>query len=176
MGGSLTEEELLELKCHGTFVETGTYKADSTIVAAKIFEKVHTIEICQPLYEESLQRIQKLGLTNVVSHLGDSLTVLPQIMKEVTEGVFFIDAHISGVDSSWNTKDRVPLFQELDAILSPALGPSIFIIDDVRLWKTIKAWDWGHISDEAILIKFAEKKVKVSKAYEKEDRFYVHTY
>ena len=52
MGGSLKESEITNIKQVGlsyknikNFVETGTYKADSTILAAKHFDHVYTIEI-----------------------------------------------------------------------------------------------------------------------------------
>ena len=59
------------------------------------------------------------NLSNIFFLLGDSLEKLPCIMPKVLDGaVFFIDAHISGGDSGWNQKIRVPLIEELDIILS----------------------------------------------------------
>ena len=139
MGGSLKQEEIQEIKDHGypyteikNFVETGTYKADSTIIAAKNFDNVYTIEIFEPLY-------------------------------------------ISGCDSGWNGTIRVPLIEELDIILSYKLGPSVFIFDDLRLWKTIKAWDWEHITNEFLVQKFKDKDIKLLSYFEKDDRFYIYT-
>ena len=51
MGGSLKETEIIncvkqidpKYKNIKNFVETGTYKADSTIIASKHFENVYTI-------------------------------------------------------------------------------------------------------------------------------------
>lgn len=183
MGGSLTEQEISNIKNKDdiyknikNFVETGTYKGDTTIIASKMFENVYTIEIFQPLYYESKLRALNENLNNIVFLLGDSLTELPIIMPKVLDGaVFFIDAHISGSDSGWNDKIRVPLIEELDIILSHKIGPSVFIFDDLRLWKTVKAWDWTHITNEHILEKIKNKGIEIFSAYESDDRFFVFT-
>lgn len=88
--------------------------------------------------------------------------------------IYFIDAHISGSDSGWNQTDRVPVFEELNVILSYKLKPSIFIIDDLRLWKN-NIWDWSHITNEKLLSFFQEKGVNVWTSYEKNDRFFILT-
>jgi hypothetical protein len=183
MGGSLTENEILYIQQVGpkyknikNFVETGTYKADSTVIAAKLYDNVYTIEIFKPLYEESKLRAENEGITNIQFYNGDSLDKLKEITPLVTDGaVFFIDAHISGNDSGWNGNDRVPIIQELDIILSHDLGTSVFIIDDLRLWKTIKAFDWEHITNSVIIEKFKQRNIKINCFFEKSDRFYIFT-
>lgn len=184
MGGNLKEDEIVDIKNRGSpyseiknFVETGTYKADSTIIASKHFENVYTIEIFEPLHIESSKRCEDLGITNIKFVLGDTLQKMPEVMDSVGGNgcVYFIDAHISGGDSSWNQKIRVPLFEELDIILGYTIPPSVFIFDDLRLWKSIKAWDWAHITNDAIVDKFREKGIELLSYYEKDDRFYVYT-
>lgn len=183
MGGSLKQEELVDIQKRGypynnikNFVETGTYKADSTIIAAGIYDNVYTIEIYEPLYKESMERVKELGIKNIEFYLGDSLDNLKNIVPKVLDGaIFFIDAHISGSDSGWNGTNRVPLIEELDIIISQPIGPSVFIVDDLRLWKSIKAWDWAHITNEFIIEKFKNKNIKLSSYFEKDDRFYIFT-
>ena len=98
--------------------------------------------------------------------------MLTLIVPQVSDGsVFFIDAHQSGPDTGNNGK-WVPLVEELDIILETKLGPSVFIFDDVRLWKK-KCWDWAHITEKSILDQFKKKDVVVIKSYEKGDRFWV---
>ena len=182
MGGSLKQEELQDIKNRGepynnikNFVETGTYKGDSTLIAAAEYEHVYTIEIFEPLFLESKQRAENEGVNNITFLLGDSTDQLSNIIPNVLDGaVFFIDAHISGGDSGWNGKIRVPLIEELDIILSYDIGPSVFIFDDLRLWKD-KVWDWSHITNEFIIEKFKLKGIRLSSFFEKEDRFYVFT-
>jgi hypothetical protein len=174
MGGSLDQEEILYIKNQGVpydnidnFVETGTYKADTAIAAAKHFKHVYTIEIFEPLYTDGILRASNEGISNIVFLLGDSLEQLKNVVPDVLSGaVFFIDAHISGGDSSWNNVNRVPLMEELDIILSHKIGPSVFIFDDLRLWKQ-KIWDWEHITNESIIRKFILRGIEISHMFEK---------
>jgi hypothetical protein len=182
MGGSLKQEELIYIKNQGlpynnieNFVESGTYKGDTAITASKEFKNVYTIEICESLYKNSMLRASNEGIHNIVFLLGDSLEQLKNIMPRVLSGaIFFIDAHISGADSGWNHINRVPLMEELKNILSYRIGPSVFIFDDLRLWKS-KVWDWAHITNNSIAKKFFENNIEISHMFEKEDRFYVFT-
>lgn len=185
MGGSLTENEIDDILTNpvykdqiGNFVETGTYKGESTMVCAKMIKNVYTIEICEELYHSTKNDLLSKGYTNIEFILGDSLVELDGIMKKVEENnmgsIFFIDAHISGMDSSWNKVERVPLVQELNIILKYKIKPSVFIIDDLRLWKQ-KCWDWSHITNEVILSQFEKHKVNVWMSFEKDDRFYILT-
>jgi len=182
MGGSLKQEEIINIKNQGkpydsinNFVETGTYKADTAIIASKNFKNVYTIEISESLYIDSILRASNEGISNIVFLLGDSLEQLNNTIPDVLDGcVFFIDAHISGSDSSWNNINRVPLMEELDIILSYKIGPSVFIFDDLRLWKE-KVWDWEHITNDSIIKKFVKKDIEISHMFEKEDRFYIFT-
>jgi len=179
MGGSLEYSEIHKFSTGAKyraikyFVETGTYMGDTTLMAAKHYEHVHTIEIHEGLYEQSKQRAVDEGVANVTFHLGDSIAILPEIVSKVKEGaVFFIDAHISGIDSGWNGVNRVPIMEELDIILSCEIGPSIIIIDDLRLWKQ-KTWDWSHVTTSNIVAKFKEHNTKIDSFLEFNDRLYI---
>ena len=192
MGGNLTEQEIDDCKNHKNykniqnFVESGTYKADTTLEAAKKFENVFTIEIVETLFKNAVLRAEgklppdplltgtAVQVQNINFSLGDSVEMLKLITPQVTDGaVFFIDAHQSGHDTSNNGK-WVPLIEELEVILSHKLKHSVFIFDDVRLWKQ-KCWDWAHIDNNIILQHFAKHKYNVFQSYEKNDRFYVFT-
>ena len=185
MGGSLNDDEINEILDMPVykgqilnFVETGTYRGVSTMVAAQKIKNVYTIEICQELYESTKNDLLSKGFTNIEFIFGDSLTELPSIMDKINEtdggAIYFIDAHISGSDSGWNNTNRVPIFEELDIILSYKIKPSVFIIDDLRLWKN-NTWDWAHVTNEKLLSFFSERGVNVSTSYEKDDRFYILT-
>ena len=179
MGGSLQFEEIWdvigrrpEYKDIKNFVETGTYKGDTTLMASEHFSKVYTTEIVPALHEGSRKRAEEKGVKNITFLLGDSVKLLSEIMPNVSEGaVFFLDAHQSGGDTSNNGKN-VPIYEELDTILSFPLGKSLFIIDDVRLWKQ-RCWDWNHISGSQIVKKLIEKGRKVLAYFEKNDRFFI---
>jgi len=184
MGGPLTYEEIKEAtngRKHSNirnFVETGTYKGDTTMLAAAHYENVYTTEICYERYEESKKRAEDAGVTNIDFLFGDSIELLEIIAPKVTDGaVFFIDAHISGQDSSWNGSERVPLMNELEVILKYNVGPSVFIIDDLRFWrgKEQEAWDWSEISTEKVVKLFVDNGYDIASFYESNDRFYVLT-
>lgn len=176
MGGPLLEEEIIEVKKHGNidnFVETGTYKGDTSIMASKYFKRVYTIEIYHNLYMHSMSKALNMGIYNINFYNGDSINILKNIVPTIMGGaVYFIDAHISGSDSSWNGKDRVPIYKELESIFTHKLKPSVFIVDDLRLWKN-KVWDWAHITNEKLLDFIRQKGYKITKSYEKNDRFFI---
>ena len=179
MGGPLTEEEIdwaLNLAPNFKFrhaVETGTCTGTSTRMLARRFSQVFTIEIQKEYHDEAYQKGQEAGLYNIMYLLGDSCFWLPSIMEKISEPtLFFIDAHVSGSGSGWNSKDCVPLLQEAELILKNHKDyPAIFIFDDVRLFS--KYWDWAKISKDSILAMFASHGKKVLHSEEKNDRFYV---
>lgn len=180
MEGSLSYDELRNAtkgRVHDNiknFVETGTYKAGTALMAAKHYENVYTTEIHTSLYEESMKRADSEGITNVTFMLGDSPELLKDIVPRVKEGaVFFIDSHVSGPDSGWNKKQRVPLLEELDVILVSNVGPSVFIFNDVRFWGEV--WDWVHVSKIKIVKRFTEQGYNITSFYEENDKFIVIT-
>lgn len=187
MGGSLTNDELLKAckkACKNNnnkiFVETGTYKGTTTIQAARFFDTVYTTEIKKELWKEAKQNAEKEKMTNINFLLGDSLVLLEEkIMPKIRgrEVVFFLDAHQSGPDTSNNNKQLVPLIEELKIILSVPLGPSVFILDDLRFWKgqVTPAWDWAHISVQDVLKLFVEYGQVVNDFYTENDRLWIFT-
>lgn len=181
MTGPITNKELKNItrgRPHDNikyFVETGSYKGETSIMASSQYEHVFSIEIDNKLYEESYNKVKLEGLSNLTLLHGDSVSLLPNIMKIVKEGaIFFIDAHQSGVDSSWNQKERVPILSELAIILDAEVGPSVFIINDLRLWKQ-GVWDWVHISNQNILKVFTSRGYEFDVFYEDNDKFVLIT-
>ena len=53
-----------------SFIETGTYRGDTTAEASKIFNEVHSIEIWEPLYREAQKRFAQYS--NVTLYCGDT--------------------------------------------------------------------------------------------------------
>jgi len=109
------------------FVETGTFKGDTALWAAEVFEKVYTIEIDPELRLKASKRSNPRK--NVEFLLGDSKTELPKLVERL-EGpaVFWLDGHWcmggGGKDA------ECPLMDELMAIST--LKSSIIMIDDAR--------------------------------------------
>lgn len=172
MGGSLELHELFEdipEALRQVFVETGTYKGETCRMVSPHFGKVFTIEIYEPLYKEAKESFRTYG--NIEAYLGDSLEILPQLYQEYKNGaVFYIDAHVSGGDSSYNPNHPVPLLKEIEIINRQTLGPSLFIMDDLRLWKD---GCWQGISNSNICSQFRPGQIKC--AYEKNDRYWIFT-
>ncbi len=180
MGGSLTEEELLSIinkypeyrALIKTFIETGTYKGETTRMVAKYFNVVHTIEIMPLLYQEARIAGSKAGIYNIIYHLGDSVITLEELQRIPVPTLFFIDSHQSGGDTGNNGK-WVPLLEELDVILKKNYHPCIFIFDDVRLFDA--HWDWKGVTTRSILDKFDQHGVQIKHNFVDNDRFVVYT-
>jgi len=182
MGGSLLEEEMEflfnnipELKDLNIFIECGTYKGDSSRLASKFFKDVYTFEINQRLFEESMLKSLEKNIMNVHHYLGNSYDLTKLIIQnDRRPALFFLDAHISGNDSSYNGKELVPVMQELKVInehySQDTLG--IVIVDDYRLWnKHPIPDDWAHITNEKILQALSNH--KITSTFEINDRMYI---
>jgi len=183
MGGSLPEQEIREIinlsamapQDITTFIETGTYHADTTIEASKIFDKVYSIELVEALHQKSKERCK--DIENITLYLGNTLDHLPSIVKSLEGNViFFIDAHQSGPDTSHIGKN-VPCLEEIDTILTNLSSEchGIFIIDDVRFWKgsSTPAWDWADISLVSVEGVFKKHNVSILKKFLRNDRFMI---
>ncbi len=179
--GHLTGTEMKEIiwdKNIDCFVETGTYKGDSTLEAAKLFDTVHTIEIMEDLYKASKERFGQ-SKSHITSYLGDSVKLLPEIAKSINSGcVWFLDAHQSGPDTG-NNGVYVPLLKELEVILDnfDNAVDHIFIIDDLRFFSRSgnRPLDWSDISFASIGKCFVDRKVPVKSQSVMNDRYILFT-
>jgi len=173
MGGSLLLNEIFEhipTDLRKVFVETGTYKGETTRTVSPHFEQVITVEIFKPLFEEAKASFETYH--NIIAYLGNSVQVLdqPETRQIYKHGaVFFLDAHVSGRDSSYDPDLPVPLLEEIKTINKEPLGKSLFIIDDLRLWKNN---DWP-VSSASICEQF--RPGQIVNAYESNDRYWILT-
>ena len=130
--------EFLVLKDFQIFVETGTYKGNGVSWSIENnFKKTYSTEIFKPLYNECVERFK--NNSNVHLYNLDTADFLNSVVSTLnTKTVFFLDAHISGGDSSYNPDYPVPLLQECEIIKQKFynLNDCIIIIDDERLWDT----------------------------------------
>lgn len=184
MGGSLKWEEIYEIykkypqyKTTKIFVETGTYKGETTRMASSHFEKIYTMEIKKDLYEESKNTGEKMGCKNITYFLGDSINILKVLVPLINDSaIYFLDAHISGSDSGFNGKQYVPLMEEINIILENNKNPCIYIIDDLRFFiNDNKPWDWAHISINNIKKLFEINKIKIFDDFAIDDRYVILT-
>jgi len=165
-------KELLEsinnrkLRC---FVETGTFKAETTFSTSSIFETVHTFELCEQLYFDAIEKAKAQSITNVQFHLGDTAEIFDPIISEIDEDVlFYLDAHkifgkyAAGVPIVSGIKD-VPLMEELTAI-NKRNRNDIIVIDDVKLFgRELHNVDWRNISTRKVLGVFS--KIDIAQRY-----------
>jgi len=130
---------VLTLKNHyriSNFIETGTYKGDTSSWAADYFMKVVTIEASEEFYNASLERFQREKKTNIYLYKGISSDILSDFDKLeinylVEPTIFWLDAHWSR-GNTFGKETNHPLLKELSLIRQSKVGHFIFI-DDVRL-------------------------------------------
>jgi hypothetical protein len=112
------------------FIETGTYKGDTTNVAADVFDQVHTIELGVDLYEKAKERF--IEKPNVFLYCGNSPDVLKQILPTISERVIlWLDSHWSGGDTVLG-EENTPVIKEIEAIKKSGHKNCIILIDDIR--------------------------------------------
>lgn len=124
----LSKNEAYELN----FVEGGTFRGESTQVAAGVFSNLWTIEIDSKLWQTAADKFK----TNprIKCLLGDTSVILPNLCSSISSPAFFwLDAHWSMGDTSFGSK-HVPLLDELEAIVNNFTQSCIIAIDDVRLF------------------------------------------
>lgn len=114
------------------FVETGTYLGDGVVVALEAgFQRVYTIELSKPLYEEATKKFYKDDRVRLVQ--GDSLTCLWSIISGINEPItFWLDAHCSLGNTAKGEK-MCPLIEELAIIAMHPLKNHTILVDDRRL-------------------------------------------
>jgi FkbM family methyltransferase len=117
-----------------TFVETGTFRGDTTAVAAGIFESVHSFELSPELHANALKRFSSKA--NVHLHHGDSAELLPGILASgLREKIlFWLDGHFSGGPTAQG-KVNTPILDEIRAIAAAGIKDCIVLVDDLRCFQ-----------------------------------------
>lgn len=111
------------------FVETGTFKGESTIWAAKYFDKVYTIENSETLYNETGKKFT--AYPNIEFVKGHSAEKLVDILSQLQlPALFWLDAHWCG-SVTYGAEDECPLLNELKLIVNQPIN-HIIVIDDAR--------------------------------------------
>lgn len=134
------------------FIETGTYKGNSSFWAAKHFDNVFTIELNKELYEETSSR--KDAPKNITFLQGNSKVVLPELVNTLDgQSIFWLDGH--WCMGAGGKEDECPLMNELMAISKTK--DSIILIDDARCFlgplpPPHNANDWPRIDEIFSLI------------------------
>lgn len=135
-------------------IETGTYLGGTTKRFAEMCEMVSTIEINDGFYLRAKDRLEDLD--NVTMFYGDSVAILPQILKATLDKniLFFVDSH-------WPS--NLPLLAELEIIeeYKSRHGNIVICIHDFKVpghpelgfdqyGKVILEWDYIKAGIEKI--------------------------
>ena len=157
-----------------TFVESGTNVGRSIFHLAQYFKELHTIEIAEPLYTMCYTKAINENISNINFYLGDSLDILPLILKGITNpALFWLDGHYCRGNTGRGKIDP-PMKEELQIILDQHNERSIIMIDNVDVFGRKGApgeEDWSHISEESIM-RGADKN-KIYKSYVENDRLII---
>lgn len=115
-----------------TFIETGTFRGDTTALLGAIADKVISIEPEIGLYQEAYLRFKDTGNIEIVN--GTSEDVFPILIPKLTGDVcFWLDGHFSaGV--TFKGKSDTPIIEELKEISKnlPNLDKVVIMVDDIR--------------------------------------------
>ncbi|HEX5031848.1 MAG TPA: hypothetical protein VFX78_10370 [Candidatus Eisenbacteria bacterium] len=123
--------ELARIQGATILVETGTFLGATAQWAAAHFDRVHTIERSEQLYQQA--HVGLAHLTNVTQHLGSSREILPRIVQDfgAERAVYWLDAHWSG-GATAGEDDECPVLGELASL--SIRTEDIILIDDARLF------------------------------------------
>jgi hypothetical protein len=141
--------ETIKLNNFYSFVETGTWKGETSVWASTIFKNVYTIEAYKPIYDKTISKHGKIS--NIAFYYGNSKTILTEIIAKLTEpSIFWLDAHFSGEDTFGNN-EKCPLMTEI-AIINSSKYENIILIDDFRMFQSPQTIndgieEWPNIID-----------------------------
>jgi hypothetical protein len=112
------------------FVETGTYRGETTLALRGAVRRCVTIELDSVLHAAARETFA--GMADVELLLGDSGTLIRDVLARLDEpALFWLDAHYSGAGTGRGSEDS-PILGELDSILGHRIRDHIVIIDDAR--------------------------------------------
>ena len=112
------------------FIESGTYKGDTTYYCRNLFTKIYSIELDSSLFERATQRFEKYPYIKIVN--GDSGEKIEEILKNVAEPcLFWLDGHYSeGITAKGDL--NTPVLKELTHIFNHQCKSHVILIDDAR--------------------------------------------
>lgn len=120
------------------FVETGTYKAGTTLLAAPHFDWVYSIEGDRNRFEKTQAGLGNDRPKNASFIHGDSRHELSRVLATIAQPcLLWLDAHWcgGGAIEAHQVGDECPLREELEAVNASAYASQhVLMIDDARLF------------------------------------------
>jgi len=168
MSLSLNKDVLSRFIYNDTFIETGTFNGGGVQLAKEVgFKHIHSIEISPKLYDVAVNRF--CNDSNINIHLGDSLTILPEILFTIDKPViFFLDSHFFSFSPAQDEHGirlspmDAPLLLELDIIKLHHVKTHTILVDDRRAMGAQFASgerlspEWIGITEELVIKKLLE--------------------
>ena len=114
-----------------TFVETGTYKGQTSHRMARIFKNVFTVEGSEFYFNAAVQNLvndENVSITN-----SDSVSFLEGSKWNYKPAIFWLDAHWCGTETA-GVENECPVIAEIRALKNIDLNKSAILIDDARLF------------------------------------------
>jgi len=133
-------------------VETGSGKGKGIQVALDSgATTVYSVEIDTERYSNCFNRFKSLIPTKVTLYHGDSINILPDILKQInSKAVFLLDAHIMD-EKKTHSETMCPILKEIELVLEHGkkIGAKhVLIIDDKKLFNgKTKTFDNIKIDD-----------------------------
>lgn len=113
-----------------TFVETGTFQGVMIEEVQARFPQVFSVELAPAIYEAARQKFADRPHVTILQ--GDSATVLPELLTEISEPcLFWLDGHYSAGPTARGSKET-PVVEELAAIHRHPVRGHVVLIDDAR--------------------------------------------
>jgi hypothetical protein len=119
-----------------TWIETGTFKGDTTAFLACFAKHVVTIEPASELHRRAVRRFAGTPNVEVVNAISEK--VMPELLPRLQGPVcFWLDGHFSG-GATHQGPSNTPITAELRAIEQnlARLAPVAVLVDDVRCFGT----------------------------------------
>jgi hypothetical protein len=141
----------------GIWVETGTYKGDSTALLAKGGNTVYTVEPDLRLYERAKKRFE--GMPNIHVLHGLSETRLPELLPTLKGKIgFWLDGHYSGGTTHQGPidcpiRDELALIKKNKYLYTEGLT---VLVDDVRCFNPSHPL-YAHYPNKDYLIDWARE-------------------
>jgi len=123
------------------FIESGSYAGWGIEAAlAAGFEKIISMEVNDHFYQICKEKFKDQPRVDL--RFGDSMLVLPDILKEVDERcTFWLDGHYMSDPNTAGGVLPVPLMEELVIIKQHPIKDHTILIDDIRLLRNHEA-EW----------------------------------
>lgn len=156
------------------FVETGTYRAGSTLLAAPHFEWVYSIEGDRSRFEKTQAGLGNDRPKNATFIYGDSRHELARVLATIAQPcLIWADAHWcgGGAAEAHALGDECPLREELEAVNASAYtAQHVLMIDDARLFTSPPPYP--HIAEQWLTFTEIEALLSPRKVYIQDDVIY----